>query len=210
MRKIYLFACLSLFVVLCSGQMKEKSKILDSGKIENNTYFNSFFNFKMVLPYNWILQSQNEIEDTFIEGANTVLGGNSSLKSTAEAAIAESAVLVSLYNSDIETNGMIRVIVYNVKNFPKIKTGNDYLFYTRQLFEQYPIDATFSESSRETIDGIVFYKMNISVKYPEFDLEMEEICYSTVLNNYCFNIMGTYIYDDQKNEILKSIRSVKF
>jgi hypothetical protein len=207
---------LGLFVFLISAtncQSQDKPKDFDFGRVENGKYLNSYFNFEMQLPPNWIIQTKEQMDNMTKKGNDLIAGDDAKMKAILKASEVNVANLLSASQFEkgaaVEYNPGMVMIAENVKAAPGIKLGKDYLFQSRRILEQsqFKYDYLDKEFLKESIGGMDFYKMNAEVIY--LGLKIKQIYYSTILDGFSLNIIISFINDQQREELLKSVQSAK-
>lgn len=212
--KFSLLGIVFLTIVLNSCNNENIPANFDYGRIENNTYINSFFDFEMTLPDGWVVQTKEQMENMANTGKTLVAGDNSKMKAILKASEINTANLLSVFQFEqgaaVMYNPSITLIAENLKNFPGIKNGNDYLFHAKKLIEQsqFKYDYVDDKFSKEMIDGVEFYKMHTEVEYMGIDIK--QIYYSTILKGFSFNAIISYNDDQQKQELLNLLNSMNF
>lgn len=168
----------------------------------------------MKLPDNWVIQSKEQTERIADVGKNLVAGEDKKLKAIMKASDINSANLLAVFQyelgSAVEYNPNIMIVAENIMNTPGIKNGSDYLFQSRRLLKQsqFQYDYLSEEFEKESINGSDFYKMYAHMYY--MGLEIKQIYYSTISKGFSFNVIVSYINDDQKKTLLESINSMTF
>jgi len=186
----------------------------DYGGIENNAYINTFFNFRMDLPADWVIQSKERVKDITKKGREMVAGEDKNLESAIKAAEVNTANLLVLYEHEVgaavDYNPSLVLVAENVSHAPGIKTGADYLFHARKLLEQAQIQYNDIDEKFEqvTINGKEFYLMNAHINYMGYDIKQQY--YSTLHKGFCFNVIISYVYEDQQSKLEQAVGSMEF
>jgi len=208
-------SALILFAIIASTCYSQSKPIdFDYGRIENSKYLNSYFDFEITIPANWIIQNKEQMEKMAKAGMDMVIGDDANLKAAVKVSEINTTnlLVVNQYErgSAVEYNPGIVIVAENIKDYPGIKTGSDYLFQVRKLLDQSQVkyDYIDKESSRKVISGIDFYKMNAGIVY--MGIEIKQIYYSTVLKGFSFNVIISFINDEQKADLITAINSIKF
>ena len=202
---------LSLFYSCAS---KSKPDTFDYGSVNDNVYKNSFFKCNITLPKDWVVQSKEQTELLANVGKNLVAGEDKKLESIIKASEVNTANLLSVFQYElgaaVKYNPNIMIIAENVKNVPGIKKGSDYLFQARNLMKQsqFQYDYLSEDFEEKTINSKKFYKMDAHMGY--MGLEIKQIYFSTIINEFSFIVIVSYINDDQKKILLESINSLTF
>ena len=159
----------------------------DYGRVENGIYLNDYFNFQIILPANWIVQSKEQTEHIVDTGKKLMAGDDDNMKAMLAASEINSANLLAAFQyevgTSVEYNPNIMLVAENIRNAPGVKNGSDYLFQARRIIEnsQFKYDYLSTEFEKETIGGAEFYKMYARLNY--MGLEIKQIYYSTILRN---------------------------
>jgi hypothetical protein len=126
------FLLLTITAIGCKTQ--DKPIDFDYGHIENSKYINSYFDFEITIPTDWIVQSKEQMDNLSKTGAELVAGDDSKLKAVVKASEINTANLLAVYQyergSAVEYNPSFMLVAENIINAPGIKTGSDYLFQT--------------------------------------------------------------------------------
>ena len=186
----------------------------DYGSVNENVYSNDFFNCQIDLPEGWVVQSKEETERLTNLGKDLVAGDDERLKAVIDASQINSANLLSVFQfelgSPVEYNPNISVVAENVMHAPGIKSGADYLYQTRKLLmqSQFQYDYISEEYESETFNGKEFHRMDGLLSYA--GLEIKQHYYSTITNGFAFNVIISYINDEQKSDLMAVINSITF
>lgn len=211
-RNLIYLLLIALMVSSCSSNGKPDN--FDYGRVEFDTYLNNYFDFSIDLPSNWIVQSREQTEKIAKMGTELVGGDDDNLKAMLKASEINTANLLTVFQYElgtaVEYNPNIMIVAENIKNSPGIKTGSDYLFQSKRILEQgqFKYNYLSSEFESETIGGAEFYKMTALLKY--MGLEIKQIFYSTILNGFSFNVIISYVSDEQKEELTDALNTMVF
>jgi hypothetical protein len=208
-------SALILFAIIASTCYSQSKPIdFDYGRIENSKYLNSYFDFEITIPANWIIQNKEQMERIAEAGTDLVVGDNANLKAAVKASEINSANLLVVYQYErgaaVDYNPSFTLVAENIRDFPGIKTGSDYLFQARRLLEQSQVkyDYLDKEFSKEAIGGIEFYKMNAEIVY--LGIGIKQIYYATILKGFSLIAIVTFTTDEQKADVMAAINSMKF
>jgi hypothetical protein len=217
-KKTYMKLNLALMLILLfisSGVFCQDSlNNFDYGKVENYKYSNSFFNYEITLPVDWIVQTKEQTEELAKTGKELLAGDDAKMKAVIKASEVNSAFLLTAFQYEtgapVDYNASISILSENIKNYPGIKNGSDYLFQAKRLMEQsqFKYDHLDKEFDKKVINGVVFYTMNARIKY--MGQNIKQVYYSTILNGFSLNIIISFVDKKQKKELFKSIDSITF
>lgn len=186
----------------------------DYGHIEKNKYLNSFFGFEMVLPDDWIIQTKEQVARIAQMGKDLVVGDDSKMKAIVKASEINTANLLMAsqfeQGSAVEYNPSISVVAENIHYLPGIKTGKDYLFLARRILanSQLKYDFIDKDFNKENIGGSDFYLMNAEITY--LGLNIKQLYYTTIRDGFSIIVIISYVNEEQKQNMLKTINSIKF
>jgi hypothetical protein len=207
-------AAILILVLFSNCASKGKPDNFVYGSVNDNIYSNEYFKCKMKLPENWIIQSQEQTEQIADMGKNLVAGDDKTLESALNASEINTANLLAVFQYEVgaavEFNPNILIVAENVTNAPGIKNGSDYLFQSRRLLKQgqFQYDYLSEDFESEMINGTEFHKMDAHINYA--GMEIKQVYYSTISNGFSFNVIVSYINDEQKKVLLESINSILF
>ncbi|WP_375560097.1 hypothetical protein ACE193_20625 [Bernardetia sp. OM2101] len=222
--RVYLKACfviLSIFMFGCASNNQtnnqktlKKEGAFDYGEVKNGKYTNSYFGLQIDIPKDWAVQSKEQIELVRNLGKEVVAGDNEMMKAIIKASEVNSATLLQVFQYELGTpvdyNSNFTIVVENVKLFPAIKTGEDYLKNVSKLLRQSQVKYNHidEEFEKVTFSGQEFYLMNTNVEYA--DKSIRQKYYSTILKGFSVGIVASYITPEQEKELDNVMESLKF
>lgn len=211
---------MNLMVLVLSGIVVQaclsigKPANFDYGHVKNGKYYNKYFHMVMDLPEGWVVQSRQQMDEIASRGKK-IIAGNNKIKN-AEMTVAEINVanLLGVFKYKIGSvtyfNPSISLVAENVRSHPDIKNGSDYLSQARKVLENSSLhyDSLPDVFKKEIINGAEFYHMDIQLT--RMGIVIKQKYYATIIKGFSFNMIITYVNDDQKDVLLKSIRSAMF
>ena len=212
LNKVFTISIFLIFTISCSNNSKPKD--FDYGKVENDRYVNSYFDLELNLPSHWIVQTKEQTENLSKRGKELIAGDNKNMKAVFKASEINTANLIAAFQyevgSAVDYNPSFMLVAENLKGFPGIKTGSDYLFQTRKLMKQsqFQYDSIDDEFKKIIINNQEYYLMNTSVSYAGYTIRQEY--YSTLKDGFCISAIISYNDDEQKSVLKKVINSMKF
>ncbi len=212
--KLTIFGILALCLNACTLPSNSKNNSFDYGTTENNTYSNSFFDFKLHIPEGWHVQSREQTEYLTEKGKDIVAGDDKSLKNILNAADINSAYLLTVFQHEVgapvDFNPGFIVVAENMKNMPGIKTGEDYLFHTKNMLLQSQIEYSYMDSTfnKEVIGNQTFYTLNCTMNL--MGKSIMQKYYSTMSNNFCLSVVTSFGTEEQKADLEKVMQSITF
>ncbi len=203
---------LILLLTGCGGDNMPKS--FDYGNVENNVYSNTYFEFEMDVPEQWIVQSKEQNEELMEMGKDMIAGDDKSMKATLNASDVNIANLLTVFKyelgSPVDYNPSYMFVAENVMKAPGVKTGSDYFFNARKIIEQSqtPYKHIDEEYTIQNLGGKDFYVMNTEIEY--LGISIYQTYYSRVDNGFALNLIISYSTDDEKDELEKIVHSILF
>ena len=198
-----------------SGPVNDlKAQGFDYGRFNNGHYHNSFFELDMDLPSQWVLQSQTQTEHIMKSGEAIIAGNDQNMQAAIKEIDVASANLVTVFQYElgaaVNYNPNLMLLAENLKHAEGVKNGADYLFHSRKLLMQSALKFEHVDDSfdRILINGKEFYTMHVSLNY--MGLEIKQIYYSTIQSNFSLSLILSYVTEEQKSELMKSLNSMRF
>ena len=110
--------------------------------------------------------------------------------------------------SAVESNPAFMVVAENMKDFPGIKTGEDYLFHVKKLLQQSQLKYSFGKKVYEkNIGSKSFYVLEGKMDIMGKTVTQEYI--STVTEGFCLSFILTYTTKQEKKKLYKFINGTK-
>lgn len=218
--KSVLLGVLALTIITggCTGTVNSNvsgnPKDFDYGRIANGKYINSFFNFEIILPPGWVVQTREQNQVKIEQATAWASGEDKNMGTSFKVSLANTTILLNVYQYEVgapvDFNPSFALTAENVQYAPGIKTGSDFLFHGRRTLKKLPLqlECTDGEFQREDIHGQAFYVMNVSMK--DAGVTLKQKYYATVRNRFALGVIMTFINDEQKNTLEKVIHSITF
>lgn len=213
-KKIPVLITLLLVASISFSQTTRVTNSFDYGKVKDDVYKNTFFNFQIDIPEGWFVQSKQQTEMLVEAGKELVAGDNENLKAVIKASEINSAFLLTVFKHELGSavtyNPSFMIIAENLKLAPGVKQGSDYLFHTRNLLKQSQIQYSNIDEVflKVTMDDREFYKMNLDLNH--MGLVIKQGYYSTVLNGFALSVVISYVTETEKSELLNTLNTLKF
>lgn len=178
-----------------------------------NLYVNEYLGMSVKKPDGWYSQSAEELLMLQNRGKDTLAGDDKNLKALLETSMESSLPVFGFFRYPPGTPGKLNQSVLstaeNIKMFPGVKTGCDYLHHAKQLISQGKVVYTFSKGCQEKafgskklgyIDATVnFGKQKIKQRY-----------YSTIIGHHAVSIIETYFDEESKRSVNGIVQTLKF
>jgi len=207
-----LFFALSTFFA-CNSSKKNLPTGFDLGVVDDGVYTNNYFGMKVKFNPDWAVQDQESMNDLAKLGAAKVSGNSDLSEAQLEASMVNTAYLLTVFEhepgSAVDFNPSFMVIAENIKNYPGIKTGSDYLFHARKLLIQSNLGYDISEEvTTRNVGGIDFDVLTATREIMDLTIVQEYL--STISKNFSLNMIMTYVTDENKKALYSIADEVSF
>ncbi len=206
-----------IFLLAVIYGCKESSKIpekFDYGKIEDGKYTNEYFEFEIPIPDKWIVQSRDQVKQIQKEGEDSITKINKELAIKVKESDISSAILLTVFKYRTDTtvnefNPSFTILVENLGDTSRIKTGVEYLAHAKAMMQESGISYNFpSGFYSETLGNKVFSGMDISMNLKGADAEQSY--YSAIDKSFAISIIISFVGDKQKEELKNIINGIRF
>ncbi|MFN3404371.1 MAG: hypothetical protein ACK40G_09785 [Cytophagaceae bacterium] len=133
-----------------------------SGKIEDNTYINDYFKFKLNVPDGWAVQNKEQMDYILEKGKKVMRNKSEEIKDIINASEGNYNCLLSVFQYEqgyaTEFNPSFVVMAENVSLAPGIKSGYDYLFHVIKILNQINLkhDKIDKEAKKKLLMVMIF------------------------------------------------------
>lgn len=210
-KKIIITLILPLFFG-CLNEVKNLPENFDYGTIGNGSYANNYFEMTVSFNPDWKIGSEEQMNKIADKGKDLIAGDDSELKRGIKAAEVNSAYLLTVSRHEIGTtvefNPSLLVVAENIKNFPEIKNGSDYLIQTKNLLQQSQINYYFEKAVyKKQIGTLTFHVLEGKINYGTVVVTQEY--YTTITKGFSLSFIISYANEEDKQELDTIIESIK-
>ncbi len=206
---------LALFIFSC----KPKEGLPDNfdyGRVENGVYLNSYFDFEVPLPQNWIVRNRAEMERVYEQGHQAVLQKNRQLANQLEASKINRATLLTLFKERTDSvsnaaapNASFSIMVENLASHPNFRTGRDYLAQAVQLMKQSKMDYSFSPGfTSEQMGNKLFDRMDLDLLHN--GVQVHQTYYVCIERRFALCILLSYVAPADGQELKDIAAKINF
>lgn len=202
-----------LLVLSVSGFVAAEDKSALTVQKGKSLYVNEYLGMSVRKPDGWYSQSAEELIMLQNRGKDVLAGDNKNFKALIETSIESSLPVFGFFRYPPGTPGKLNQSVLstaeNIKMFPGIKTGCDYLHHAKRLISQGKVAYTFTEGCHEKAFGnrklgyidasASFGKQKIKQRY-----------YSTIIGHHAVSIIETYFDEESKRSVNDIVKTLKF
>jgi hypothetical protein len=213
---------ISLLLTSCNNTPKQVEDVplvgtpdnFDYGKVENNTYTNTYFKCSMKLPKEWVVQDQDVVDELREKGKEAMTDGNKALKEQIDAASINTASLLTISKTDMrlatESNPNIILIAENVNRAPDIDNGAKYLKSAKSFLQKSnaAIVSISDDFEEEIINGTQFFRMDAVMNVSE--QLVNQRYHVTISKGFAFIIIETFQTEEQELFMLDYVKSIRF
>jgi hypothetical protein len=207
-RLIFFMALMAATVV---SRAEEDSAWFDLGYVEDQIYYNDFFECSLPIPDGW--HTKIDEDQALYKQALESLEGTVDRQQYANINKIQSAILIiiSKYTpgTPVDFNPNIILLIENVSKAPGIRTGADYLYHASKLAAQTNPNAkiTSKEYARHDFSK-TFYAMDMVTKV--MGMKMKQTFYSTICKGFSFSMICSSIDKSTAAELYGVISGIEF
>lgn len=210
MSKIISIIIILLSVISCSNDAKESALTVNSN---GNNYENNFFGISVVKPEGWYAQSAKETILLQQKGASIIANDDKSMEALIEAAMKSSVPIFGFFEYPPGTPGKLNAnilsVAENIKVYPGIKKGCDYIALVKDLLAKSKLKYEFSEKClSKNISGKEFGYIDASTDIGK--QKVHQRYYANVSNGYAYSIVQTFYDDESRKKVISVLSTVRF
>lgn len=203
-------AVLSLLLFACSSQEPPSPITVNT---EGNHYHNAFFGVSVDKPEGWYAQSPEELIELQQRGAAVLADKDDSRRAMIEASLEQSTPVFAFFEVAPGTPGKLNPNVTsaaeNIKAFPGIKTGCDYLEHVKALLAQGRIPYQFEGDCAENkLGGKPVGVMDTKVEAG--NVIIHQRYYALIKDRHAVGVVQTYFDDESRAKTQRVIDSMAF
>jgi hypothetical protein len=210
---IWVIVFMTGFLWSTASQAQDDDTILfDLGYVEDNIFYNDFFEFEFKIPGNWDYKLDTD-QKIVKKALKKAFGESSELRYYLDPAEVQTAILVMItrkvtYGESYLTPNMI-VMIENIGS-TLIRTAPEYLASSARGMKMTNPDVKISKDEylRFQFGGKTFFAMNTKTKVGSTKLN-QMVC-STIIGDFAFSTVLTYMEKDQLPEMLQIMESFIF
>jgi hypothetical protein len=202
--KVYGTLVLVLFSVLANAQGGKK---LTYGETKNGIYTNKYFGLKLKFSKEWFVKSREELEQLTNQGKDPIKAKNSDLGDLIDMTDKTTAYLfgMSKYEAGaaVKYNPSFILMAESLKDAPGVRTGETYLYHTKNLLEQTGMAFTFKEGYDE-LNGFAV----LTSKLDYMGLTIHQLYFTKIINGFAVSCILSFMEEEQKAEMLEVVKSI--
>lgn len=203
---------IGMMAAFCGCQQQPDNGI-DFGGITNSVYRNVYFGLSVAIPSDWSVQDQEAQRELVATGSKLVYGDDQNkqaiLKATELKTVNMFAVFEYPAGSPVPFNPSVMALAEDVRSYPGIKTGKDYLYHVKEQLESGQMQVGFPKPDYSVkMDGVDFGILPLEISIGKKTVHEEY--YATIMKGYAISFVIAYATDPQEASLQKILNSIKF
>jgi hypothetical protein len=211
--KLFRTAQIIVLSTLLIGCNKKASDEIDFGTINNSVYTNNYFGMTVAIPSDWNVQDQAAQQQLMKVGGKLLSGEDKNLQAVLKASELQVVNLFAVFKyergSPVTFNPSILSMAENVRQFPGIKIGKDYLFHTRKALESGQIQMSFPKDIyTQQLGGVGFDVMETETSVR--GMVIKQKYYAAIMKGYALGFVVSFTTDEEQTSLQKILDTVTF
>jgi len=206
---ILLMVMLFLMTSMMGCSALNSGKTLDQGTMEGNVYKNEYFGMSVIVPEEWTIASEEEIEELTKSGNEMIAGDDESKKKMLEKAELRTVYLLSA-TSEEQGIASFMAMAEKLSFLQNVKDGKAYLEAVKEnlitLIEEIPYE--FKDIYTVEIGGKEFYALETTIDGGI--IKLQQTYYARVENKYALAFITTSMNEANDEAMQGIIDSVEF
>jgi hypothetical protein len=178
----------------------------DYGNVSGSSYTNSFFGFRLTIPYGWRVQGQ-EVKDMLSEKGRDSIQTDARTKAQLDASTSNTVNMLTVFKypvgSSPEFNASLICGAEWLQN-PSI-SASQYMASAKRVLEMSDGQYSFKPFITETIGGEPFAVMEVQTAS-----SVKQKYYAAIKKDYALFFILTYMTDEDEAVLRQALRSVRF
>jgi len=179
----------------------------DYGTVAKDRYINRFFDIRMDIPRQWIVQD-NQQNKALMERGREVASKDAAMKDIVKASEITTVNILTAFTKKPGTvpfNANLMLVAENVHQHPSVTNGAIYLETANKLLRSSQVDLIQVDNSfpKKVIGGKDFYEMNIVMHVKNLDVHQTYLV--TIEKGFALAFIYSYLDENQKAEIEKQV-----
>lgn len=209
---LLLLPVISLALGLCGCQRQTADEI-DFGGITNSVYQNTYFGMSVTIPADWSIQDQTRQRELEATGSKMLYGDDPNKEAIVKASELKIVNMFAVFEyplgSPVPFNPSVIALAENVREYPGIKTGKDYLYHAKQALMSGQMQFSFPKPEYSVqLGGNPFEVMPVQMTVGRTTVNQRY--YVTIMKGYALSFIESYTSNDQETALQKILNSVAF
>ncbi|TYQ18054.1 UNVERIFIED_CONTAM: hypothetical protein Cloal_0458 [Acetivibrio alkalicellulosi] len=213
MKKIKFITMVIISIALITGCGLSPSSKIDLGSMDGTKYTNNYFGMSIEVPEEWVVQSEEEKMELMKLGIELSAGDNEEFKKMLEKGAFQTVYLLSVFKHDVGTveqfNPSFSCYAENLSLIKGVKNSKDYIEQMKKGLKEAQIPYEISDTIlSEKVGGKNFDVLETTIDFMGF--EITQRYYFKDEKGYILCFITTYTNNDEKRELEKILKTVKF
>ena len=179
---------------------------------DGSVYKNEYFGMSVKKPGGWYYQPAELTKKMSEAGGRMLSGDDKNMQALFKESLNTTVALFTFFEhapgTPVATNSSIVAVAENVKLFPGVKNGCDYLFHVRNILSHSAMDVDIEDGcASRKIDESIFGVLTVHSVIN--GISVNQKYYSCVQNEHAISIIQTYFGEDSKSKVDRALESVK-
>lgn len=203
-----------ILVTACNADINQTPLTFDYGKTANGLYTNSYFNMTMPYDTSWFVQEKDAMNKLVLENSEMIFNDDQLTNKQLEASMINTAYLFTIFNYEVgapvDFNPSLIVMAENLKNYPGIETGKDYLYHSKKLLKNSKINYTFGNDSVDIvkIGNEKFHRLRAYIETPDVTISQHYMC--RITKGFSLAFIISYASPEKKLALETMLGKVQF
>ena len=182
------------------------------GRVSGQTYTHDFFGLAITFPEGWHVASQTESEELVEIGADAVSGSDRNLQAAVDASKPRTLTLVSGFRDPPGTpsqfNENIIIMVEQVKAFPGVRDGGDYLELMKTTLNASALTYEYDQiEADQPLGEMKTHAMNMRMQMG--GMTIRQRIYAVRMSDYVLSVILSYESDEELAALKQIVDGMK-
>ena len=214
MKKVALLTLFVFVLYTCKNEQKNVPQGFDYGQVLNNTYSNSFFNFRFSVNPDWFVLDKQQMSDITNISIDIAAGEDKDFGKILDASQINVAPLFYAFKRSLDSvsfdfNPSIIINAENIKNYPDIISVEQYFKEAKNMMGKSSMNIKFSDTiEQKQINGKEF--SYLTMENSSMGIPFNQDYFALIENNFVINIFASYTNEEEKETIYDMLNSINF
>lgn len=211
--KLSFLVLLLIIGLACTKAEEELPSPLTKNKEGTNLYENKYFGVSVEKPEGWY--SQSAIETVLMQqrGSSAIAGEDENLKAIIDASMKTNMPIFGFFEFKPGTPGKLNpnvlCIAENIKPFPGIESGCDYISHVKDIISRGKLKYQFDKGCEtKNIGGKELGFINASLNAG--DQNITQTYHAFIQDGFAISIVQTYFNEESKKKVDEVLDTIRF
>jgi hypothetical protein len=179
---------------------------------DGKTYTNEFFKLSVEKLKGWYAQDPKEYLALQKRGSNLIAGDNSDFKKVLDASLSTTTPIFSFFEFPPGTPGKLNpstiAVAENIKGFPGVKNGCDYLDQTKKISQRSQVKIVFADKCESRVLNGTEFKM-VNAQLSLNGQQIKQRYFALVKNDHAIGVVQTYFNAESEAKVNQVVNTIK-